>query len=153
MREERKCSKAKESYMAAVPGIFACLLLLMFSKSINIPCAQVRHSLAVALALNSAQGELREIEIGWHALNSPLGVRDYADKVGKNRETIRLYRAAAEVTTYIARSGAFNGTPEGVQMEALDRLTGQLGQRPLALPRRDPTRHHNGCGALLLRGR
>jgi hypothetical protein len=124
MTEERKCSKAKESYMAAVPGIFACLLLLMFSKSINIPCAQVRHSLAVALALNNAQGELREIEIGWHALNSPLGVRDYADKVGKNRETIRLYRAAAEVTTYIARSGAFNGTPEGVQMEALDRLTG-----------------------------
>jgi hypothetical protein len=57
MREERKSSKAKESYMAAVPGIFACLLLLMFSKSINIPCAQVRHSLAVALALNNAQGE------------------------------------------------------------------------------------------------
>ena len=27
-------------------------------------------------------GELREIEIGWRALNNPLGVRDYADAEG-----------------------------------------------------------------------
>jgi hypothetical protein len=55
----------------------------------------------MALALNNAQGELSELEVGMHALGSPLGIRDYADKVGKNRETIRLYRAAAEVTTYV----------------------------------------------------
>jgi hypothetical protein len=54
----------------------------------------------MALALNNAQGELHPLEVGLHALQSGLGVRDYAIQTGANERTILTrFNAAAVVKT------------------------------------------------------
>ena len=88
----------------------------------------------MALAFNNAQGELNQLEIGWHALGfikSGGTVRTYADALGdrSKERNITYMVAAARVVAHMcdAWGSAFNGTPEA-QMEALGRLVGEWGK-------------------------
>lgn len=82
----------------------------------------------MALVLNNAQGELSPLEIGLHQLGSGMTVRDYADRVGMNKDTLWNRVCAAKVCLHVQTewSAAFDGTPEA-QMEALDSLHGEFG--------------------------
>lgn len=51
----------------------------------------------MALALNNAQGELSALERGVHALNSGLGVREYASRAGLSPGYVTTMRQGAEV--------------------------------------------------------
>lgn len=86
----------------------------------------------MALVLCNAQSELLPIEVGFHQLGSNMTVRDYAAKVGVKEQTLSDRVHAARVVTHVRDSWvtAFDGTPVA-QMEALDRLHGEIGRNCL----------------------
>lgn len=69
------------------------------------------------LVLSNAQGELSPLEIGMHALHYVAkgekgsgkkgGLREYARRVGRDEQNIRLYRKAAEVVQKCGNDTAF----------------------------------------------
>jgi hypothetical protein len=57
----------------------------------------------MALALHNAQSELHPLEVGLHALNSGLSVREYAERLGhKDHTKTARMRQAAEVRCHVA---------------------------------------------------
>ncbi len=56
----------------------------------------------MALALNNAQGELSELEVGLHQLGSGLTIRDYAARLGMPERTLSDRVQAARVAETVA---------------------------------------------------
>jgi len=55
----------------------------------------------------NAQGELSALERGIHALNSKMGVREYAASIGTSPTSVTFQRHAAEVFTHVNNDGDF----------------------------------------------
>jgi hypothetical protein len=62
----------------------------------------------MALALNNAQGELHPLEEGMHAKDSGLSLRDYAERVGKQKTTMQHRMQAATVAAACTHMGTID---------------------------------------------